>query len=103
MLGYLVDTILTRDTWMHRIDIARATGRDLVLTPDHDGVIVADVVTEWAGRHCAGCTLSLTGPAGGHWTFGAGGPEIELDAVEFCRTLSRRAPATGLLDVEVPF
>jgi uncharacterized protein (TIGR03083 family) len=102
-LGFLVDTILTRDPWMHRIDIARATGRDLVLTPDHDGVIVADVVAEWAGRHGADCTLSLTGPAGGRWTFGAGGPEIELDAVEFCRTLSRRAPATGLLDVEVPF
>jgi uncharacterized protein (TIGR03083 family) len=102
-VGFLVDTILTRDTWMHRVDIARATRRDLVLTPDHDGVIVADVVTEWAGRHGVGCTLSLTGPAGGHWTFGAGGPEIELDAVEFCRTLSRRAPATGLLDVEVPF
>lgn len=101
--GFLVDTILTRDTWMHRIDIARATGRDLVLTPDHDGVIVADVVAEWAGRHGAYCTLSLTGPAGGRWTFGAGGPEIELDAVEFCRTLSRRAPASGLLDVEVPF
>lgn len=24
-LGYLIDTILTRDPWMHRIDIARAT------------------------------------------------------------------------------
>ncbi len=26
-LGYLVDVILTRDTWMHRTDIADATGR----------------------------------------------------------------------------
>jgi uncharacterized protein (TIGR03083 family) len=101
--GFLVDTILTRDPWMHRIDIARATGRDLVLTPDHDGVIVDDVVKEWAQRHGSTCTLTLTGPAGGRWTFGSGGPEIELDAVEFCRTLSRRAPGTGLLDVEVPF
>ncbi|MGH3585845.1 MAG: maleylpyruvate isomerase family mycothiol-dependent enzyme [Pseudonocardia sp.] len=101
--GYLIDTILTRDPWMHRVDIARATGRDLGLTPDHDGVIVGDVVAEWAGRHGAACTLSLTGPAGGHWTFGGGGQVIELDAVEFCRTLSRRAPGTGLTDVEVPF
>jgi uncharacterized protein (TIGR03083 family) len=101
--GFLVDTILTRDPWMHRIDIARATGRDLVLTPDHDGVIVADVAAEWAGRHGRPCTLTLTGPAGGSWTFGSGGQQIELDAVEFCRTLSRRAPGTGLLDVEVPF
>ncbi|GAA1273464.1 hypothetical protein GCM10009609_40700 [Pseudonocardia aurantiaca] len=102
-VGFLLDTILTRDTWMHRIDVARATGRDLVLTPDHDGVIVADVVAEWAGRHGGGCTLTLTGPAGGRWTFGSGGPEFELDAVEFCRTVSRRAKGRGLLDVEVPF
>jgi uncharacterized protein (TIGR03083 family) len=49
--AYLFDVVLTRDTWMHRIDIARATGRDLLLTPEHDGVLVADVVAEWAERH----------------------------------------------------
>ena len=26
-LGYLVDTIYLRDLWMHRVDVARATGR----------------------------------------------------------------------------
>src|SRR5262249_61529912 len=26
-LGFLIDVILTRDPWMHRADIARATGR----------------------------------------------------------------------------
>ena len=31
-MGYLVDVILTRDTWMHRVDVSRATGRALVLT-----------------------------------------------------------------------
>jgi len=101
--GFLIDTILTRDTWMHRVDTSRATGRDMVLTPDHDGVVVADVVAEWADRHGAPCILTLTGPAGGRWTFGAGGPEIELDAIEFCRTVSCRVPGPGLLDVEVPF
>jgi uncharacterized protein (TIGR03083 family) len=105
--GYLVDTILTRDTWMHRIDTARATCRELVLTPDHDGLIVADVVAEWAGRHGATCTLTLTGPAGGRWTYGSArpgsDPDLELDAIEFCRTVSRRAQGRGLLDVEVPF
>jgi uncharacterized protein (TIGR03083 family) len=99
--GYLFETILTRDTWMHRVDTARATGRDLVLTPDHDGVIVADVVAEWEGRHGQPCTLTLTGPAGGRW--GAGGPELELDAIEFCRVLSGRGQGEGLLGVEVPF
>jgi uncharacterized protein (TIGR03083 family) len=101
--GFLVDTILTRDTWMHRVDIARATGHDLVLAADHDGAIVGDIVAEWAARHGAACTLTLTGPAGGRWSFGSGGPELELDAVEFCRTVSRRAPGAGLFDVEVAF
>lgn len=101
--GFVFDTILTRDTWMHRVDTARATGRLPELTPDHDGVLIADVVAEWAGRHGAPCTLVLTGPAGGHWSFGAGGPEIECDAVEFCRITSRRARGEGLLDQEVPF
>src|SRR5215813_14402982 len=36
-IGYLIDIILTRDPWMHRADIARATGTDLVLTAGHDG------------------------------------------------------------------
>lgn len=101
--GFLFDIILTRDTWMHRVDTARATRRPMVLTPGHDGVLVADVVAEWAGRHGRPFSLTLTGAAGGTWTRGAGGPAIELDAVEFCRTVSRRAPGEGLLATEVPF
>ena len=30
--GYLVDTIFTRDTWMHRLDISRATRTPMDLT-----------------------------------------------------------------------
>jgi uncharacterized protein (TIGR03083 family) len=102
-VGYLIDTILTRDPWMHRVDSTRATGAAMVLTPEHDGVLVADVVAEWLARHGQPCTLRLTGPAGGEWTQGVGGQHIELDAVEFCRILSGRAEATGLLAVAVPF
>jgi uncharacterized protein (TIGR03083 family) len=102
-VGYLVDVILTRDTWMHRVDTARATGKTLVLTPDHDGVLVADVVAEWGGRHDSAYSLQLEGPAGGTWQRGAGGPEYRLDAVEFCRILSGRATGDGLLSTEVPF
>ena len=101
--GYLVETILTRDPWMHRIDLADATGEPLHLTPGHDGVLVDDVVVEWAGRHGRGCTVTLTGPAGGHWTFGGSGPRVELDAIEFCRQVSGRAPCDGLLATQVPF
>jgi uncharacterized protein (TIGR03083 family) len=102
-LGYLMDRIYTRDAWMHRVDIARATGRELVLTPDHDGRIVADVVAEWARAHGQPYRLTLTGPAGGIWSTGTGGEEITLDAIEFCRIASGRAPGHGLLTHEVPF
>lgn len=101
--GYLIDVILTRDPWMHRADLARATGADMVLTADHDGVLVTDIVAEWAARHGRPCTLRLTGPAGGEWSHGSGGPELEMDAVEFCRAISGRAPADGLLTTQVPF
>jgi uncharacterized protein (TIGR03083 family) len=103
-LGYLLDIILTRDVWMHRVDICRAVGREMVLTPEHDGRLVADVVAEWARRHREPFTLHLEGPAGGSYTKGGpGGEEITIDAVEFCRVLSGRAEGAGLLTQEVPF
>ena len=107
-LGYLTDVILTRDPWMHRLDLARATGRAPVLTADHDGVIVADVVREWARRHGQPCRLELTGPAGGHWDFDTGGEEIVMDAADFCRVVSGRpgpdqSRPSGLLATQVPF
>lgn len=102
-IGYLVDVVLTRDTWVHRVDIARATGRDLELTVDHDAVLVADVAAEWAARHSQPCTLTLTGPAGGSWSWGSGGEALHVDAVEFCRVLSGRGHGDGLLGVPVPF
>jgi uncharacterized protein (TIGR03083 family) len=104
--GYLIDIILTRDPWMHRLDIAQATGRQPRLTADHDGVIVADVVAEWAGRHGQDYALTLTGPAGGTWKSGTSGPSLTLDAIDFCRALSRRPAAVtlaDLLDTEVPY
>ncbi|HUV17299.1 MAG TPA: maleylpyruvate isomerase family mycothiol-dependent enzyme [Ilumatobacteraceae bacterium] len=102
-LGYLIDTIYLRDAWMHRVDTAHATGKDLALTPEHDGRIVADVVAEWARRHGEAFTLELTGPAGGTFRSGAGGEPIVIDAVEFCCLLAGRGEATGLLTTIVPF
>lgn len=104
-IGYLVDVVLTRDPWMHRIDLARATGRELEMTASHDGVLVDDVVREWAGRHGRPFHLELTGPAGGQWSSDLSGePEsIRMDAIEFCRTLSGRETGVGLLSTEVPF
>jgi uncharacterized protein (TIGR03083 family) len=103
-VGYLVDVILTRDPWMHRIDIVRVTGAQHVLTADHDAVMVADVVAEWTQRHGQSYTLRLSGPAGGTWASGTGGPEIEMNAIEFCRVLSGRGGlGAGLLATQVPF
>ncbi len=102
-LGYLFDVILTRDTWMHRIDISRATTRPLLQTGGHDGRIVADVVAEWARRHGRPFTLHLEGPAGGHYNSGRHGEEITIDAIEFCRTVAGRATGEGLLRQQVPF
>jgi uncharacterized protein (TIGR03083 family) len=101
--GYLVDVVHTRDPWMHRVDIARATGTDLVLTRGHDGRLVADVVADWARRHGRPFALILGGPAGGGFVAGGGGDRYELDAVEFCRIVSGRAAGDGLLGRAVPF
>lgn len=102
-MGFLTDTILTRDPWMHRTDIAAATGRRLQLSADHDGAIIADVVAEWSLRHGQPFSLTLTGPAGGSWNHGNGGEHLKADAVEFCRCLSGRSPAAGLAGIWVPF
>ena len=102
-LGFVNDHIYTRDTWIHRVDISRATGRSMLLTQDHDGRIVEDIVADWAERHGRPYHLVLGGPAGGDFATGDGGEEYRLDAVEFCRLVSGRSSAAGLLTTRVPF
>lgn len=110
-LGYLTDVILTRDAWLHRVDLCRAVGAELELTADHDGRLVGDVVAEWAQRHGRPYHLTLTGPIGATFTADTkpspGEPHavepITVDAVEFCRVVSGRAPGEGLLATFVPF
>ena len=102
-LDYFFGCILTRDTWLHRIDLCDALGRE----PDLDGNdrrIVGDVAMEWARRHGRPAELMLTGPAGGRLSAGDGGDEITIDAIEFCRVVSgRTAHPHPLLAQEVPF
>jgi uncharacterized protein (TIGR03083 family) len=101
-LKYLLDVGFTRDTWAHRIDICGATGRDMHVTPDHDGRLVADIVAEWAELHGRPFELVLEGPAGGKFSQGAGGERVEIDAIEFVRVLSGRRPGTGVLGHPLP-
>jgi uncharacterized protein (TIGR03083 family) len=108
-LGWLNDIVYTRDTWMHRVDLSRATGVPLELTPDHDGRIVADAVADLARLAAVPFELVLTGPAGGRYRARAGAAQAEserheLDAVELARTIAgRRDGRAGLLSTEVPF
>ncbi len=104
-IGYVMDTIFTRDQWMHRHDIALATGREMVVSPEHDGRIQALVIRD-LGRKLKGqlhgrtIDLLLTGEAGGNFRFGPGGQAdavIEMDTSTFNRLASGRLPAEAAL------
>lgn len=103
-MDYLLDVILTRDAWMHSVDLSRAIGRPMELTAELDGRVIAGVAQEWGRRHGQPVTLRLTGPAGGEFVLnGGGGQCIEIDAVEFARSVSGRQPQAGPLSIDVPF
>jgi uncharacterized protein (TIGR03083 family) len=101
-LKYLLDVGFTRDVWAHRIDVHAAIDRPMQLTADHDGRLVADIVAEWADIHGQPFELVLDGPAGGKFTQGAAGQRIEIDALDFIRTLSGRLPGEGVLSNPLP-
>ena len=69
-LKYLLDVGFTRDVWAHRIDIYAAIGRDMPVTADHDGRLVADIVAEWASIHGEPFELVLEGS--GRWALQPG-------------------------------
>ena len=101
-VSYLFDMGFTRDTWAHRIDLTHAAGTVFDADAEHDGRIVADLVAEWAATHGEPFTLTLTGAAGGRFASGEGGEEVEIDAVEFVRTLAGRRPGAGVLRHPLP-
>lgn len=93
-LGYLANVIFTRDWFMHRIDIARATSTELELG-SNEARIVADIVREWGRGGSEDVRLELTGPAGGAYVAGhMPHTKLTADAVEFCRYLAGRADAS---------
>lgn len=94
---HLMWVIHSRDTWMHRLDICRATGREFVQTPDHDGRIVAlimrDVAACLRGRLAGRAVVfDLSGVAGGVWQVGSGAAAatVHMDALEFSILASGR-------------
>lgn len=101
-LRYLFDMGFTRDVWAHRIDLATATGRTFEADRDHDGRILADIVSEWSTTHDEPFTLQLEGPAGGCFTRGRTGEAVRLDATEFVRILTERLHGEGVLRHPLP-
>ena len=100
--SYLMDVVLTRDVWMHRIDLCRAVGMEPVLTPEHDGRLLADMVADWKQVYDHSFRLDLEGPAGGTYVSGEGGEELRIDAIEWIWILSGRGSGSGLLTKELP-
>jgi uncharacterized protein (TIGR03083 family) len=97
-IGYLTDLIYMRDTWMHRVDICRATGKTLVQTPEHDGRIVALVLRDLAKKLVVdlrgqSVIFDLAGAAGGLYRIGyttEPSAIIKIDVLQFNRLASGR-------------
>lgn len=109
-MSYLFDVLTPRDTWMHRLELIRATGHQW--TPHlHDTDIVERVVYDLdQGWREAPFELPLTGPAGGTWAIGTGTAvtQTKVDAIVALLQLSGRGgldlpPDSPLIDARVVF
>ena len=104
-IAYLADVIYLRDAWMHRLDLALATGRAFVQTREHDGRIVALVIRDLAQtlpRHLDGASAvyELTGVAGGKWRIGPSveaAATIRMDVLDFAQLSSERIRAADVM------
>ncbi len=98
--AYLFDVLSTRDTWLHRLEIARATDRPFT-TGEHDHGILAQVLRDlaqaWTGP---AIILELTGAIGGRWTLGDAEPlaTVRTPALDYLWHLSGRY---GLPSLEI--
>jgi len=96
-MGYLLDVIYSRDVWLHRVDISRATGCEMPVSdaePPLVGQVVRDLSRAWTGRPFA---LTLTGRVEGSWRVGQAGDDagaVAVDTVALCRLLSGRSDET---------
>jgi uncharacterized protein (TIGR03083 family) len=89
-LRYLMWVTHSRDTWMHRLDICRATGSAFEPSAGQDGRIVALIMRDvaWSLRKKLdgkSLVFDLSGFAGGTWQVGPGEPAavIRMDALDF--------------------
>lgn len=89
-LRHLMWVIHSRDTWMHRLDICRATGKLFEQTAEHDGRIAALVMLDVARQLQKkvgdnAIVFELTGIAGGTWQVGSGTEiaRLRMDVLDF--------------------
>lgn len=87
---YLMWVIHSRDTWMHRLDICRATNRHFEQTVEHDGRIAALVMLDVAKilsprLRDRAIVFDLYGMAGGIWLVGSGeaAATVRMDVLDF--------------------
>ncbi|HEY6542022.1 MAG TPA: maleylpyruvate isomerase family mycothiol-dependent enzyme [Ktedonobacteraceae bacterium] len=100
-IGYLTDLIYTRDMWMHRIDLCRATGREMAMTSGHDGRIVALVMRDLEKKlasklRTTSIVYHLSGSIGSVWQLGAKvspAATLQLDVLNFNLLASGRLTA----------
>ncbi|MCB9456992.1 MAG: maleylpyruvate isomerase family mycothiol-dependent enzyme [Anaerolineaceae bacterium] len=105
-LAYLVDVIYPRDQWMHRMDICRATGKTLVITPGHDerllDLVMLDIATKLGGKFAL--IVNITGALATSYRLGSSEPQAEID-MDY-RAINRRSsgritPDAALTDVAI--
>lgn len=101
---YLLDIIYSRDEWMHRADLCRASGQKMLLTDDHDRrineLILRDIAVMNLKNPAYTVDLVLTGDILIEYRFGRGTePDvtITMDLIEFNRRASERIDADEAL------
>lgn len=102
-LSTLLTEIFPRDMWIHRLDIADATGRPFRLDAEHNDAIIAGIVRD-AAKHASkrlpgtAVELRLRGPRERTWSFGTGERmSFAMDVADFARLASERATPEQVL------
>lgn len=89
-LGFAMDTIFTRDVFVHRIDIARSAGTEFYAGP-HDRRVFEDCLRHWAKKSKANLCFELDGPLSGHYATGsAPAAVVRGTGVDLVRVLAGR-------------
>lgn len=102
-MAYLADVVYSRDQWMHRMDLCRATGKAWVSNPAHDrrlmDLIVLDMAETMDGKYAV--LLNVTNGLNASYRFGSGEPraEIDIDLTTINRRSSDRINAEEALDL----